>query len=119
MMLDFFGKVDPQGWQGFYGNHLTTDNSPRVVSTSADFCKLIAKVSTHFATTMIVVDGLDEITENRSGVTRTLQMVLSRNYFQVDLKQISDMSWKLSSSYQSPLKAMICASTSLPIWRRE
>ena len=92
MMLDFFGKVDPQGWQGFYGNHLTTDNSPRVVSTSADFCKLIAKVSTHFATTMIVVDGLDEITENRSGVTRTLQMVLSRNYFQVDLKQISDMS---------------------------
>jgi hypothetical protein len=61
----------------FYRTLLTTDHSSRVVLTLADLCKLIAKVSTHFATTMIVVDGLDEITENRSGVTRTLQSLNS------------------------------------------
>jgi hypothetical protein len=63
--------------QEFYWAHLTTDHSSRVVLTSADFCKLIAKVSTHFATTMIVVDGLDEITENRSRVTKTLHSLNS------------------------------------------
>jgi hypothetical protein len=43
--------------QEFYRTHLTTDPFQRVVLTSADFCRLIAKISTHFATTMIVVDG--------------------------------------------------------------
>jgi hypothetical protein len=63
--------------QEFYQAHVTTDHSSRVVLTEADFCNLIAKISTHFVTTMIVVDGLDEITENRSGVTRTLQSLNS------------------------------------------
>jgi hypothetical protein len=59
--------------QEFYRTHLTTDHSSRVALTSGDFCKLITKISTHFGTTMIVVDGLDEITEDRRGITRTLQ----------------------------------------------
>jgi hypothetical protein len=55
----------------FYHHHTTNGGSTRS-HTPEKLCKLIRKISTHFHTTMIVVDGLDEITYNRAEVTRNL-----------------------------------------------
>jgi hypothetical protein len=50
-------------------DHSHTDRDP----TPEDLCELINTISKYFQTTMIVVDGLDEITNNRAGVTRLLR----------------------------------------------
>ncbi|TVY52006.1 putative ankyrin repeat protein L93 [Lachnellula cervina] len=55
----------------FYQDHVTQDRQIRT-STPEELCDLIAKVSAHFQNTMIVVDGLDEISENRADITRFL-----------------------------------------------
>jgi hypothetical protein len=41
--------------------------------TPEELCQLIRKLSEHFESAMIVVDGLDEITNDRAGVTRLLR----------------------------------------------
>ena len=41
--------------------------------TPEELCQLIRKLSEYFETAMIVVDGLDEITNDRAGVTRLLR----------------------------------------------
>ncbi|TVY14283.1 Vegetative incompatibility protein HET-E-1 [Lachnellula arida] len=56
----------------FYQDHVTQDRQIRT-STPEELCDLIARISAHFQNTMIVVDGLDEISENRADITRFLQ----------------------------------------------
>lgn len=51
---------------------MTRDHSFRA-PTPDELCDLIVKVSTHFQCTMIVVDGLDEISEGRADISRRLQ----------------------------------------------
>ena len=41
--------------------------------TPEELCDLIGKASTHFKNAMIVVDGLDEISEDRADITRFLR----------------------------------------------
>ncbi|PVH78378.1 hypothetical protein DL98DRAFT_462378 [Cadophora sp. DSE1049] len=55
----------------FYEEHISPDRSIRTPSPE-ELCQLISKVSTHFETVMIVVDGLDEITHGRAEVSRFL-----------------------------------------------
>ncbi|KAK0120227.1 hypothetical protein ONS95_011633 [Cadophora gregata] len=55
----------------FYEEHITPDRSIRTPSPE-ECCKLISKLSTRFETVMLVVDGLDEITDGRAEVTRLL-----------------------------------------------
>ncbi len=56
----------------FYRRHVKPNQI--VQTTSADeLCALISKLSSHYRTTMIVVDGLDEISEDRASITRLLQ----------------------------------------------
>jgi len=45
--------------------------------TAAQLCELIKSLSKHFHTTIIVVDGLDEITHGREKVTRDLSSLNS------------------------------------------
>jgi len=49
-----------------------SDGTKRPHTTEA-LCQLIRKLSEYFETAMIVVDGLDEITNDRAGVTRLLR----------------------------------------------
>ncbi|TVY23573.1 Ankyrin repeat and protein kinase domain-containing protein [Lachnellula hyalina] len=56
----------------FYRDHFTKDRQIRA-STSEELCDLIVKVSAQFQNTMIVVDGLDEISEDRADITRFLR----------------------------------------------
>lgn len=46
--------------------------------TSKELCGLIRNLSKHFHTTIIVVDGLDEITHSRAEVTRDLSSLNSK-----------------------------------------
>lgn len=45
--------------------------------TSEELCGLIRSLSKYFHTTMIIVDGLDEITHDRAGVARDLSSLNS------------------------------------------
>ncbi|PMD65633.1 uncharacterized protein K444DRAFT_183935 [Hyaloscypha bicolor E] len=56
----------------FYQDH-TTDSHTHRDPTPEELCELISTISMYFQTTMIVVDGLDEITNNRADVTRLLR----------------------------------------------
>lgn len=56
----------------FCQRHTAYDGSLRKANPE-DLCLLIRKVSGYFQTTMIVVDGLDEIVHNRVDVTRMLR----------------------------------------------
>ncbi|TVY46775.1 Vegetative incompatibility protein [Lachnellula occidentalis] len=56
----------------FYQDHVTKDRQVRP-STPEELCDLIVKASAQFQNTMIVVDGLDEISENRADITRFLR----------------------------------------------
>ncbi|TVY43645.1 Vegetative incompatibility protein HET-E-1 [Lachnellula subtilissima] len=56
----------------FYRDHVTKDRQIRA-STSEELCDLIVKVSAQFQNTMIVVDGLDEISRDRADITRFLR----------------------------------------------
>jgi hypothetical protein len=56
----------------FTKDHTMGDGSIRS-HTPDELCDLIRKLSIHFKSTMIVVDGLDEITHNRADVTRLLR----------------------------------------------
>lgn len=51
---------------------MTNDHSFRT-PTQEELCDLIMKTSTHFQCTMIVVDGLDEISKDRADISRRLQ----------------------------------------------
>ncbi|PMD31117.1 hypothetical protein L207DRAFT_592050 [Hyaloscypha variabilis F] len=53
-------------------DHTTGYGSVRV-PTPEEVAELIRKISKHFQTTMIIVDGLDEITNDRAYVTRLLR----------------------------------------------
>jgi ankyrin repeat protein len=53
-------------------DHTTGYGSIRV-PTPEEVAELIRKISKHFQTTMIIVDGLDEITNDRAYVTRLLR----------------------------------------------
>ena len=53
-------------------DHTTSHGSVRV-PTLEEVCELIRSISKHFQTTMIIVDGLDEITNGRAEVTRLLR----------------------------------------------
>ncbi|KAH6716392.1 hypothetical protein BKA61DRAFT_342569 [Leptodontidium sp. MPI-SDFR-AT-0119] len=55
----------------FYEEHVSPDRSIRTPSPE-ELCELISKLSKHFDTAMIVVDGLDEITHGRADVSRFL-----------------------------------------------
>lgn len=56
----------------FYQDHITTDYATRA-PTQEELCDLIMKISTHFQSAMIVVDGLDEILKDRADISRRLQ----------------------------------------------
>jgi len=56
----------------FYQDH-TVDSHTNRAPTPEELCELISIISKYFQTTMIVVDGLDEITNNRADVTRLLR----------------------------------------------
>ncbi|KAH8765160.1 hypothetical protein BGZ57DRAFT_767925, partial [Hyaloscypha finlandica] len=56
----------------FYQDH-TVDSHTDRDPTPEELCELISSISKYFQTTMIVVDGLDEITNNRADVTRLLR----------------------------------------------
>jgi hypothetical protein len=57
----------------FYEEHRDHAGHFARTPTSEELCELIKKVSKHFLTTMIIVDGLDEITNDRADVTRLLR----------------------------------------------
>ncbi|KAH7346263.1 hypothetical protein BKA65DRAFT_273834 [Rhexocercosporidium sp. MPI-PUGE-AT-0058] len=57
--------------KAFYDDHICPDQSIRTPSPQ-DLCQLIVKVSAHFDTVMIVVDGLDEILHGRAEVSKLL-----------------------------------------------
>lgn len=56
----------------FYEKHTRADASIRP-PTVEELHELIVKLSSHFQTTMIIVDGLDEIAKDRADITRVLQ----------------------------------------------
>ncbi|TVY84197.1 Vegetative incompatibility protein HET-E-1 [Lachnellula suecica] len=58
--------------QQFYQDHFTQDRSLRTPSPE-ELHELIRTVSTHFQNTMVVVDGLDEISDDRAGVSKLLR----------------------------------------------
>ncbi|CAG8958257.1 hypothetical protein HYFRA_00000611 [Hymenoscyphus fraxineus] len=62
----------------FYDNHHEKDGSIRS-PTVEDLCDLISLVSTRFRMAMIIVDGLDEISNNRAGITRHLKSLNDRS----------------------------------------
>jgi hypothetical protein len=45
----------------------------RRAHTPEELCQLIRELSEHFESAMIIMDGLDEITNDRAGVTRLLR----------------------------------------------
>ncbi|KAH6714163.1 hypothetical protein BKA61DRAFT_56426 [Leptodontidium sp. MPI-SDFR-AT-0119] len=55
----------------FYDDHVCSDQSIRT-PLPEELCQLINKVSAHFDTVMIVVDGLDEILNGRAEISRLL-----------------------------------------------
>ena len=57
--------------KSFYRDHHSKDQSIQK-ATPWELCALIQRVSTHFKTTVIVVDGLDEISNNRGDVAKLL-----------------------------------------------
>lgn len=77
--------------------------------TPEELCDLIRKVSKHFQTTMIVADGLDEITNNRADVTRLLR---SLNTESGKIKTLFasrpeiDIGYELEDFAQVPIAAM-------------
>ncbi|CAG8979377.1 hypothetical protein HYALB_00002503 [Hymenoscyphus albidus] len=62
----------------FYDNDHEKDGSIRS-PTVEDLCDLISLVSTRFRMAMIIVDGLDEISNNRAGITRHLKSLNDRS----------------------------------------
>ncbi|KAF7925061.1 uncharacterized protein EAE98_007149 [Botrytis deweyae] len=58
--------------EAFCEKHHMTENTQGSATTD-DFCELIVELSRNFSTTSIVVDGLDEIAEDRAEVTRLLK----------------------------------------------
>ncbi|TGO72234.1 hypothetical protein BELL_0477g00090 [Botrytis elliptica] len=58
--------------EAFCEKHHMTDDTQGSATTD-DFCEFIVELSRNFSTTSIVVDGLDEITEDRAEVTRLLK----------------------------------------------
>jgi Cdc6-like AAA superfamily ATPase len=60
----------------FSRRHTMSDGSTRN-PTSEELCGLIRNLSKHFHTTIIVIDGLDEITHSRAEVTRDLSSLNS------------------------------------------
>lgn len=56
----------------FHHQHVNLDRTMRAPHTE-ELCAFIIKLSSHFQTTMIVVDGLDEISQDRAGVTKLLR----------------------------------------------
>jgi len=82
---------------------LTRDHTPE------ELCELIRKISKHFQTSMIIVDGLDEITNNRADVTRLLRSLNTENG-QVKTLFASrpevDIGYELEDFVQIPIAAM-------------
>ncbi|KAF7891213.1 uncharacterized protein EAF02_001538 [Botrytis sinoallii] len=58
--------------EAFCEKHYMTENT-QGSATTGDFCEFIVELSRNFSTTSIVVDGLDEIAEDRAEVTRLLK----------------------------------------------
>jgi len=56
----------------YYNDHKRSDGSLKE-GTGEDLRELISKLALHFKSTMIIVDGLDEISKNRTDVTQLLQ----------------------------------------------
>ncbi|KAF4629542.1 hypothetical protein G7Y89_g8607 [Cudoniella acicularis] len=62
----------------FYQEHAMNDGTSRG-HTSEEICELIRKVSKNYQTTMIVVDGLDEIASRRADVTKLLRSLNTKD----------------------------------------
>jgi hypothetical protein len=62
----------------FSHDHTMSDGAMRS-HTPEEICELVVKMSKHFQTTMIVVDGLDEIANNRANVTKLLRSLNTSN----------------------------------------
>jgi Cdc6-like AAA superfamily ATPase len=77
--------------------------------TTEELCELIRKVSKNFRTTMIIVDGLDEIINDRADVTRLLRSINTEGG-QIKTLFASrpevDISYKLESFVQVSIAAM-------------
>ncbi|KAF7890788.1 uncharacterized protein EAF01_010597 [Botrytis porri] len=58
--------------EAFCEKHHMTENTQGSATTD-DFCEFIVELSRNFTTTSIVVDGLDEMAEDRAEVTRLLE----------------------------------------------
>jgi hypothetical protein len=56
----------------YCSEHRRSDGSFKE-GTQEELCELISKLALHFKSTMIIVDGLDEISKNRTDVTQLLQ----------------------------------------------
>ena len=56
----------------FYHRHRSAGNMLQT-ATPEELCEFVRTVSNHFSTPMIVMDGLDEISNNRDDITRLLK----------------------------------------------
>jgi ankyrin repeat protein len=92
----------------FCRNHTMSDDTRRA-HTPEELCQLIRKLSEYFETAMIVVDGLDEITNDRAGVTRLLR---SLNTVGGNIKTLFasrpeiDIGYQLEEFFQVSIAAM-------------
>lgn len=93
----------------FYDEHISPDRSIRT-PTPEEICQLIVKVSSHFDTIMIVVDGLDEILHGRANVSDLLSKLntsslstktLFASRPEVDIAHVLDGYVKISIAAQS------------------
>ena len=91
----------------FYQDHYSKDHNLQN-ATPEQLGELIRKTSTYFKTTMIVVDGLDEIAESRADVTKLLANL---NCFDTSIKTLFasrpevDIEYKLKTYIDLSIKA--------------
>ena len=62
----------------FFQTHFVKDCLPRQASAH-ELCDFIIKLTTCFGSTTIIIDGLDEISENRSDTTELLRSLSDRS----------------------------------------
>jgi hypothetical protein len=97
-----------QELEKFYTAHIGLDGLERR-ATPDELCELIRSLAVHLDESMIVVDGLDEISSGRSDVTRLLAVLSSCVSIKVILSSRPEIDIKRHLSSFTPISIAACS----------
>lgn len=97
-----------QELEHFYIAHLGKDGLERS-TTPAELCDLIQLLAAHFDESMIIVDGLDEISSGRSDVTRLLSELSNTRGIKLILSSRPEVDIKRHLALFTPISIAACS----------